>query len=94
MMLDNFSPKDLCQVAEALKNKYPNLLIEASGGICEDTLEEYLSPHIDIISQGRFTQGTMDFSVDLCTLSHLRWIGYDCLDFSLKIQTVESIQHN
>jgi nicotinate-nucleotide pyrophosphorylase (carboxylating) len=56
-MLDNFDPPQLKEVASKLKQQFPHLLIEASGGITIDTLGQYVSPHVDIISQGKLTQG-------------------------------------
>jgi nicotinate-nucleotide pyrophosphorylase (carboxylating) len=66
-MLDNFQADHLKMVAKEIKEKFPNLLIEASGGITNETLKDYLSEHVDIISQGNLTQGyqTIDFSLKI-----------------------------
>ncbi len=60
-MLDNFTPEKLKETAATLKAQFPHLLIEASGGITPDTLAQYVSAHVDIVSQGKLTQGTMVF---------------------------------
>ena len=57
-MLDNFPPAQLQEAAATLKKAFPHLLIEASGGITAGTLADYLSPAVDIVSQGTLTQGT------------------------------------
>jgi nicotinate-nucleotide pyrophosphorylase (carboxylating) len=65
-MLDNFEPEDLKKTAEKLKAQFPHLLIEASGGITS-ALGQYVSPHVDIVSQGKLTQGYgfLDFSLKI-----------------------------
>lgn len=67
VMLDNFAPEDLKRDAALLKEQFPYLLIEASGGITPATMSNYLSPHVDVISQGRLTQGypCLDFSLKI-----------------------------
>ncbi|CAK4633298.1 hypothetical protein LEN26_019962 [Aphanomyces euteiches] len=67
VMLDNFEPPQLKEVAAKLKQQFPHLLIEASGGITIDTMGQYVSPHVDIISQGKLTQGysSLDFSLKI-----------------------------
>eukprot|EP00548_Thalassiothrix_antarctica_P003299 CAMPEP_0194133038 /NCGR_PEP_ID=MMETSP0152-20130528/3354_1 /TAXON_ID=1049557 /ORGANISM="Thalassiothrix antarctica, Strain L6-D1" /LENGTH=283 /DNA_ID=CAMNT_0038828267 /DNA_START=21 /DNA_END=869 /DNA_ORIENTATION=+ len=57
VMLDNFEPKQLKKDAKILKERFPHVLIEASGGITTATLPQYLSENVDIISQGMLTQG-------------------------------------
>jgi nicotinate-nucleotide pyrophosphorylase (carboxylating) len=67
VMLDNFAPAALKRDAAALKARFPHVLIEASGGITVDTMKEYLSEHVDIVSQGSLTQGyaCVDFSLKI-----------------------------
>ncbi|EQC37067.1 nicotinate-nucleotide diphosphorylase (carboxylating) [Saprolegnia diclina VS20] len=67
VMLDNFEPPQLKEVAAKLKQQFPHLLIEASGGITSATMPQYLSPHVDIVSQGKLTQGYgfLDFSLKI-----------------------------
>lgn len=67
VMLDNFEPDQLKLDAATLKGQFSHLLIEASGGITVDTMNEYLSEHIDIISQGKLTQGypAIDYSLKI-----------------------------
>lgn len=66
-MLDNFTPEQLKKDAAILKQKYPHLIIEASGGITSDTIAQYFSPHVDVISQGKLTQGypSIDYSLKI-----------------------------
>lgn len=51
--------------AQALKQEFPSLMIEASGGVIPENLSLYFSPHVDIISLGCITQGcpVVDFSL-------------------------------
>jgi nicotinate-nucleotide pyrophosphorylase (carboxylating) len=67
VMLDNFEPAALKRDAATLKSQFPHVLIEASGGITLDTMKEYLSEHVDIVSQGSLTQGysCIDFSLKI-----------------------------
>ncbi|XP_062304144.1 nicotinate-nucleotide pyrophosphorylase [carboxylating]-like [Osmerus eperlanus] len=67
VMLDNFNPEELHVAARLLKEKFPFLLIEASGGVTLSSLPEYLSSHVDIISLGCITQGCpiVDFSLNV-----------------------------
>ncbi|KAG8015037.1 Nicotinate-nucleotide pyrophosphorylase [carboxylating] [Nibea albiflora] len=65
VMLDNLQPQELHVAARALKEKFPTLLIEASGGVTPENIVMYFSPHVDIISLGCITQGcpVVDFSL-------------------------------
>lgn len=50
VMLDNFDAILAKNTAKKLKEKFPNCVIEISGGISRNTITDYFSPHIDIIS--------------------------------------------
>ncbi|XP_071396078.1 nicotinate-nucleotide pyrophosphorylase [carboxylating]-like [Centroberyx affinis] len=65
VMLDNFQPQELHLAARLLKEEFPTLLIEASGGVTPGNLTNYFSPHVDIVSLGCITQGCpiVDFSL-------------------------------
>jgi len=65
VMLDNMLPAQLHTVAKSIKSKFPNAKIEASGGVTMNSLPEYFSDYIDIISMGSLTQGVphIDFSL-------------------------------
>ena len=67
VMLDNFEPSHLHKTAEALKTEFPNLIIEASGGIREQNISDFFGPFVDVISIGCLTQGysTIDFSLKI-----------------------------
>lgn len=67
VMLDNYSPRDLQRDASKLKESYPYILVEASGGITNDNITDYMLPEVDVISMGKLTQGyqTMDFSLKI-----------------------------
>jgi nicotinate-nucleotide pyrophosphorylase (carboxylating) len=65
VMLDNFEPERLKIDAKSLKEKFPHILIEASGGITTETMHLYLCDCVDIVSQGKLTQGylCLDYSL-------------------------------
>jgi len=67
VMLDNMEPGQLKMAAAMLKASHPSLLIEASGGITLETMPNYFSPHVDIVSRGQLTQGygSVDFSLKI-----------------------------
>lgn len=66
-MLDNYEPAKLKDDAKAIKLKSPHVIIEASGGITEETMGDYLSEHVDVVSQGKLTQGyhCLDYSLKI-----------------------------
>jgi len=67
IMLDNLKPSTLKSHASKLKKRFPHVLIEASGGITTENLSHYLSENVDIVSQGKLTQGyhCLDFSLKI-----------------------------
>ena len=67
VMLDNFEPDQLRKDAETFKNKFPHVLVEASGGITTETMPDYLCKYVDIVSQGKLTQGypCVDYSLKI-----------------------------
>ena len=67
VMLDNFTHETIHTAARQVKEKYPNVLLEASGGITTDNAHLYMGPSIDIISRGNLTQGykCIDFSLKI-----------------------------
>jgi nicotinate-nucleotide pyrophosphorylase (carboxylating) len=67
VMLDNFEPGQLKKDAAAFKSKFPHVLVEASGGITTETMPDYLCEHVDIVSQGKLTQGypCVDYSLKI-----------------------------
>ena len=66
-MLDNMQPHELKECAARLKCIFPKLIIEASGGITEETAADYFSADVDVLSQGALTQGYgfIDFSLKI-----------------------------
>lgn len=50
-----------------LKNNFPNILIEASGGITEKNVHLYAADTVDILSTSSLVQGyeTVDFSMKI-----------------------------
>lgn len=65
VMLDNFSPETLHKSAKILKEEFPSLLIEASGGIMESNIVNYFGSNIDVISIGSITQGYQPINFSL-----------------------------
>lgn len=67
VMLDNFEPEQLKKDAKVFKEKFPHVTVEASGGITMETMPAYFSEYVDVISQGKLTQGydCVDFSLKI-----------------------------
>ncbi len=68
IMLDNYpTPQALIADAKQLKELYPHIIIEASGGINKDTLGAYCSPSVDVVSLGALTHGysVADYSLKI-----------------------------
>jgi len=61
IMLDNFAGPEGYLVgkenARKLKLQFPHIVIEASGGITLETLSNYFTPDVDVISMGWLTHG-------------------------------------
>jgi len=71
-MLDNFKPDKLKEVSKNLKEKFPNALLEASGGVTLATLASYFSPNVDVISSSILHQGVphIDFSLNILSAEY------------------------
>jgi nicotinate-nucleotide pyrophosphorylase (carboxylating) len=68
VMLDNFSPKQAKEAGEQLcKAGFDRVLLEVSGGITTETLLEYASAEVDIISMGELTHSikALDISLEI-----------------------------
>ena len=72
VMLDNFEPDALESASRHLKNSFPSLILEASGGIRKSNLHLYCLPTVDVVSLGSATQGygTVNFSLKVCKEGH------------------------
>lgn len=66
IMLDNMSTENAEKTYEKIKSKYPQVLIEISGGINEDNIAGY-AKYADIISSGSITHSarSIDFSMEV-----------------------------
>ena len=62
IMLDNMAP---CEIKKALKIINKQAVVEASGGITKDNLEEYCKTGVDVVSMGALTHsvGAKDISL-------------------------------
>lgn len=66
IMLDNFNPKQAKETGEQLRKEgYNNVLLEVSGGITAETLLEYASAQVDIISMGELTHSVKALDISL-----------------------------
>ncbi len=65
VMLDNMSPEEAKKAYEMLKNEFPQVLVEVSGGIDERNIGKY-AKYADIISSGSITHSVraIDFSLE------------------------------
>ncbi len=59
VMLDNMPPEEIKKVVEIFKERgyYGKVLLEASGGITFENLEEYVRTGVNVISSGALTYG-------------------------------------
>ena len=66
-MLDNFSPKDAEKASKIIRNKKnkDQLIIEASGNISSENIEQYAKSGVDIISLGRITHSVKNMDLNL-----------------------------
>lgn len=69
VMFDNMNPDEALKTLNILKNEglRDNVLVELSGGITEETILNYASLDVDIISLGALTHSTrsLNFSLDI-----------------------------
>tara|TARA_Y100001980_G_C14462620_1_gene244234 strand:- start:80 stop:937 length:858 start_codon:yes stop_codon:yes gene_type:complete len=69
ILLDNFKPKELSEVVDKIRThpKGKNIYIELSGGITEQTLENFCILGVDGISMGALTHNvkSVDISLDI-----------------------------
>lgn len=67
IMLDNFSPEAIAIASAELKQRFPKIVIEASGGITENNLAQYCISTVDVISLSKLVQGysTADLSMKI-----------------------------
>ena len=47
VMFDNYGPTKLKEDAAVLKKKFPNIIVESSGGITEETIADYFDENVD-----------------------------------------------
>ena len=67
VMLDNFSADQVKEEARLLKDEYPNVTVEVSGGLRRDNITAYLTNSVDVFSMGSLIEGvpTVDFSMKI-----------------------------
>jgi nicotinate-nucleotide pyrophosphorylase (carboxylating) len=67
VMLDNFSTDEVREAVDALKKAgfFGKVLLEASGGITEQNLQDYASAQVDIISMGALTHSVKALDISL-----------------------------
>ena len=59
--------QNIHKAAASLKSSFPNVIVEASGGINESNILSFCGPHVDVISTSQLTQGysAVDFSLKI-----------------------------
>jgi nicotinate-nucleotide pyrophosphorylase (carboxylating) len=70
IMLDNMAPEAVQETARVLREKglRERVVIEVSGGISEETVDEYAKCDIDVISAGALTHSVTNFDVSLAII--------------------------
>ncbi|MFP4655501.1 MAG: carboxylating nicotinate-nucleotide diphosphorylase [Methanohalobium sp.] len=71
IMLDNMKPDEIIHTIQVLKNKglNDNVILEVSGGISPENLEEYAKTDVDVISMGSliYMSQWIDISMEIST---------------------------
>jgi len=67
IMLDNFAPEDFKSAAKVLKKEFPHVVIEGSGGLSINTLQNFFCDDCDVLSMSFTIQGhsSVDFSLKI-----------------------------
>ena len=67
VMLDNFDANITEESAKQIKKDFPHVIVEVSGGVTKETIDNYMTPSVDVISTSTLTQGysTLDFSMKI-----------------------------
>lgn len=65
VLLDNFSSKELPKVVQALREEFPQAILEASGGITWDTLPAFAASGVDRVSMGALTHSVTALDLSL-----------------------------
>lgn len=67
LLLDNRSPDELRELVRAVRARAPHVVLEASGGITEQTLPEVCATGVDAVSCGALIHGArwVDLGLDL-----------------------------
>ncbi|HUJ33230.1 MAG TPA: carboxylating nicotinate-nucleotide diphosphorylase [Candidatus Acidoferrum sp.] len=71
VLLDNFSPDDAAMTVRKLRNAYPQdaVIVEASGGVSEETIEAYAHSGVDVISSGALTHSVRALDLSATVVS-------------------------
>lgn len=67
IMLDNMEPEHMKQAVQLVKNRFPHIVVEASGSVTLETIRTIADTGVDVISVGRLTYSVnaLDISLDL-----------------------------
>jgi len=67
VMLDNFQPEPAGRAARALKEKFPHVIVEISGGITVGTIGAIVAAAkgVDVVSMGCLTQGVPSVDISM-----------------------------
>ncbi|PJC53889.1 MAG: nicotinate-nucleotide diphosphorylase (carboxylating), partial [Candidatus Magasanikbacteria bacterium CG_4_9_14_0_2_um_filter_41_10] len=63
IMFDNFSPEEIKPLVKELNEIHSDIILEASGGITEQTFATYGNTGVDIISMGSLTHSVMSLDI-------------------------------
>jgi len=65
IMFDNFTPEKIIPMVTKLRESNPEIILEASGGVNNQTIEAYGKTGVDIISMGSLTHSVMSLDIAL-----------------------------
>jgi nicotinate-nucleotide pyrophosphorylase (carboxylating) len=76
VMLDNFAAEEFRNAAKRLRGEFPQLVIEGSGGLTEDTVSSYMCPEADVLSFSINRYAT-PLDISLKIVSDSSWPGVE-----------------
>ena len=67
ILLDNFQPRDMAEAVKRIRERRPQTVIEASGGVSLDRIRDIGKTGVDVISIGALTHSAraIDFSCEI-----------------------------
>ncbi|HVZ85763.1 MAG TPA: carboxylating nicotinate-nucleotide diphosphorylase [Polyangia bacterium] len=74
ILLDNFQPRDMADAVQRIRERRPQTIVEASGGVTLDRIREIAATGVDIVSVGALTHSAraINFSCEIVPVDGTR----------------------